>query len=449
MQGMIGFGLAGGAGVRAYPLTLKAPGYVRSKAVIKFLGRPVVEWLVNALKAQGLHDYLMVVLGKENRYQVKRVVGYGERFGVRIGYSPVRYDDLNTGSADAVMQNLAGIGRDAPVLVFPTDSLIEADLPAMLQFHLERRAVLTVGVHHLPAKTIAGLYGLVLTDQKGRVVRFLEKPGWQEMKLALGGASLSPEDLLATSAGFYLLDRGQIGPIADRPEVRAMRGKACDIGADFLPWLVEHGYPVYAFAAGQIGDLGNIPAYIATMRQALAGAFSSLTALMGEPFDGERRIWISEETLRSKDASGRDLEERMKRGEIKVKGRVRIGRFVSLGAGVELEECNVEDDCYLEGDVRVSASSLGEGTMVGAGARLVETVTGIMVRIDSRPEAPVSLEGLVALGDEVCVGRGIELRGPLIVYPNVVIPDGCVIPPEAEIRSSQQALQYVAGAAGE
>lgn len=442
MQRIIGFALAGGAGVRAQPMTLKGPGYIRSKAVVRFLGRPVIEWLINILKAQGISDYLMVVLGKENRYQIKRVAGYGERLGVTIRYSLVQYDDLNTGSADVVVENLAAIGLEVPVLVFPTDSLMEVDLEGMLGFHLQRKATMTVGVHELPAESVAGMYGLLLKDREGRVVRFLEKPSWREIEEALGGGRLAPHTLLPTSAGFYLMDTGQIRRIAERPELRAMRTKACDIGADFLPWLVEHGYPVYAFAAQQVGDLGSIPGYLTTMRQVLGGDFRSLTRLMGEPFDPERLIWIDEDTLRAKDALGRDLQERMKTGEVNVKGRVRIGKFVSLGPGVTLEECNLDDECRLEGEVHVTSSSLGEGTMVGAGARLAETVTGIMVKINSAVETPVSLEGMVGLGDEVCVGKGVALKGPLSVHPNVTIPEGCSIPAEAEITSSQQALHY-------
>ena len=45
MSDIVGIGLAGGQGMRARPLTLKAPGYLRSKAAMSFLGRRLIRWV--------------------------------------------------------------------------------------------------------------------------------------------------------------------------------------------------------------------------------------------------------------------------------------------------------------------------------------------------------------------------------------------------------------------
>src|SRR5687768_9926905 len=96
---VVGIGLAGGQGTRARPLTLKAPGYLRSKAAMAFVGRRLIRWVVQILQAEGIKEYYIVAHGKENRYQIKVLVGYGEDLGVDIQYSPVKYDSLTTGSA--------------------------------------------------------------------------------------------------------------------------------------------------------------------------------------------------------------------------------------------------------------------------------------------------------------------------------------------------------------
>ena len=101
MSEVVGIGLAGGQGVRARPLTLKAPGYLRSKAAMSFLGRRLIRWVITILTNEGIKEYYVIAHGKENRYQIKVMLGYGEGYGVDVKYSPVKHDAASTGSADS------------------------------------------------------------------------------------------------------------------------------------------------------------------------------------------------------------------------------------------------------------------------------------------------------------------------------------------------------------
>src|SRR3989304_5238006 len=107
---VVGIGLAGGQGIRARPLTLKAPGYLRSKAAMSFLGRRLIRWVLQVLTAEGIKDYYVIAHGKENRYQIKVMIGYGEGFGADVKYSPVKYDVLWTDSADSTLRLLEDWG---------------------------------------------------------------------------------------------------------------------------------------------------------------------------------------------------------------------------------------------------------------------------------------------------------------------------------------------------
>ena len=127
-----GIGLAGGQGVRARPLTLKAPGYLRSKAAMSFLGRRLIRWVLQILSSEGIKEYYIIAHGKENRYQIKVMIGYGEGFGVDVKYSPVKYDALSTGSADSALRMIEHWDIAQRALVFPTDSIIDFDLEPML-----------------------------------------------------------------------------------------------------------------------------------------------------------------------------------------------------------------------------------------------------------------------------------------------------------------------------
>ena len=123
---LVGIGLAGGQGVRARPLTLKAPGYLRSKAAMSFLGRRLIRWVLQILSSEGIKDYYIIAHGKENRYQIKVMIGYGEGFGVDVKYSPVKYDALSKGSADSALRMMDYWDITQRALVFPTDTIIAA-----------------------------------------------------------------------------------------------------------------------------------------------------------------------------------------------------------------------------------------------------------------------------------------------------------------------------------
>src|SRR5918992_411130 len=141
---VVGVALVGGRGERARPITVKAPGYLRSKAAMSFCGKRLIIWLLESLSNQGIRDFLVIAHGKENRYQTKTLVGFGEALGLRIRYSRVRSDAVNTGSADATLRNLDYWDIDQPALIFPTDSLYDFSLESMLDAHLQNGAVATI-----------------------------------------------------------------------------------------------------------------------------------------------------------------------------------------------------------------------------------------------------------------------------------------------------------------
>ena len=165
---VVGIGLAGGQGMRARPLTLKAPGYLRSKAAMSFLGRRLIRWVMTILSSEGIKDYYVIAHGKENRYQIKVMIGYGEGFGVDVKYSPVKYDALSTGSADSALRLMEYWDISQPALVFPTDSVIDFDLAPMVETHVGRGAVATIAAMMREPDEVAEKYGVMLTDGDGR-----------------------------------------------------------------------------------------------------------------------------------------------------------------------------------------------------------------------------------------------------------------------------------------
>jgi NDP-sugar pyrophosphorylase family protein len=443
---VVGIGLAGGQGIRARPLTLKAPGYLRSKAAMSFLGRRLIRWVIQILTSEGIKDYYVVAHGKENRYQIKVMIGYGEGFGVDVKYSPVKYDALSTGSADSTLRMLEYWDISGPALVFPTDSIIDFDLAPMLRAHREADAVATIAAMTREPDEVAEKYGVMLTDDDRRISEFVEKPTLVELREHFHADS--DEEFrklpLMTNAGFYLVEAARLREIAGHPEVRRLRGRRLDFGKDLLPWLVGNGERVYAYPVRRIGDLGNVQDYVETMVDVLEGRFESVDRLLGPPFDPDLHVWIAPETLAMRDStSGRSLAEKIAEGAVHIGPGVRIGRFCEIHPGVRISDSNLDDDIEVHRDAVIERSQIRDGAVIGPAARISEAVVGSMTEIRSEPFDPTSIERFVALGDEVTVYPGVRLAGDVAVYPRLKLPAGINIPEGMEVTGPADVLRYL------
>jgi len=443
---VVGIGLAGGQGIRARPLTLKAPGYLRSKAAMSFLGRRLIRWVVQILSSEGIKDYYMIAHGKENRYQIKVMIGYGEGFGVDVKYSPVKYDALSTGSADSTLRMLDHWDITQPALVFPTDSIIDFDLEPMFRAHVEKRAVVTIAAMMREPDEVAEKYGVMLTDSDGRITEFVEKPTLAELREHFH-ASIDEEfrELpLMTNAGFYLVDSTTLRGLAGEAAVGDLRRQRLDFGKDLLPWLVGNGYPVYASPVRRIGDLGNVDNYLETMVDVLQGNFESVDRLLGPPFDPDNHVWIAPESLAMRDStSGRTLAEKLAEGLVTIGPAVRIGRFCEIHPGVRISESNLDDDIEVQRDATIERSQIRDGAIIGASARLSQAVVGSMTEVRSEPFNPTTLERHVALGDEVVVYEGVHLADRVAVFPRLKLPTGIQVPAGVDVTGPADVLRYL------
>ncbi len=446
MERIIGIGLAAGQGVRFRPLTLKAKGYLRAKAAVRLLGRRVLDWLVHILEREGIEDFVMVTKGKENRYQIKSIVGYGELLGVRVRYSPVSYDRDNTGSGDALLTNLEHFDIQDTAFVFPTDSVLDINLAAMLAQHRRTGAVVTIAAARQTAEVIANRYGLMDSDGDGRVRGFVEKPSLREIHELFGSPDDPTQSLppLMTNAGFYLIDSRVLRELAHRPDLDTQRRKKLDIGGDLLPWLVRHDYPVYLHEIGRMGDLGNISSYLETMVDALHGRFQSMMELMSRYYAAGEASWIDPESLAMTDpVSHLTLAEKLERGLVEIRPPVRIGKYARIYPGVVLQECNIDDDCEINEHATIIRSSIGAGSIIGPFSYIEDTLTGLMVELHSSEPEPVSLTNFVAIGDEVVVRGGVDISHGVTIHPRLKVPTGVRIPPQREIENAEQMLEHM------
>ena len=443
---VVGIGLAGGQGVRARPLTLKAPGYLRSKAAMSFLGRRLIRWVLQILSAEGIKDYYVIAHGKENRYQIKVMIGYGEEMGADVKYSPVKYDALSKGSADSTLRMMEYWDISGLALVFPTDSIIDFDLAPMIRAHRESGAIATIAAMTREPDEVAEKYGVILADDADRVTSFVEKPTLAELREHFGAESDEAfrRFPLRTNAGFYLVDAGKLRELAAGPDLQALREQRLDFGKDLLPWLVGNGHLVSTFPVRRIGDLGNVQDYLETMIDVLRGNFESVDRLLGAPFDAANNVWIAPESLAMRDAtSGTTLAQKIEDRSVQIGPAVRIGRFCEIHPGVRISDSNLDDDIEVQRDAVIERTQIRDGAIIGPSAHLSEVVVGSMSEVRSEPFNPTLIEGGVALGDEVIVYPGVHLADDIAVYPRLKLPAGIKIPPGIEVTGPADVLRYL------
>ncbi len=198
--------MAGGYGSRLRPLTEETP-----KPLLPLGEKPILEWIIEQLREAGITDVVITT-----RYQADKIIGYfgdGSRHGVHIRYT---CEEKPMGTAGAL--SLIEEPFDTPFLVVNGDIITHLDFGALLDFHRESGAVMTMCVKQYDVQMP---YGVVEVD-KGHVVSLSEKP------------SLN----LLVNAGIYLLE----------PHLqRLIRGEQPHDMTDLVQQLLDAGERVASF----------------------------------------------------------------------------------------------------------------------------------------------------------------------------------------------------------
>lgn len=418
---MIGIGLAAGSGTRARPLTLKTSDYLRSKAAVRFLGTPVIEHQLRMLSQGGVREVVVVARGRENRFQIKTLIGYGDRFGLDVRYSPVLLDHLDRGSADATIRNAEYFDLDGLLFVYPVDSLITLDLKAAAEAHRSTHAAFTIITTRVKARDAVHTYGVLVTDESGRIRQFLEKPSPGELAEILGPDWAQAE--VETNAGFYLVDARFLAELNRVPDIASRRRTSLDFGHDLIPWLIARGCRVQAVSAPWVGDLGTLRQYLLTMRALLRGTASATGVDLGPDLAPPRRVFGPPRT-----PVGPKWHA------------VRIGRYVHIGPDTTLVDVSIGDECVIGRGVHLEHVHLDDGVVIGDGAHIRSTVVGLMAHIHSTLSHPVDLSGVSGIGDEAEVEAGSRLTA-VLVYPRVTVAAGSDIRGPAVLTSRVAALR--------
>jgi mannose-1-phosphate guanylyltransferase len=320
MKAMI---LAAGKGTRVRPLTYDLP-----KPMIPVLGKPVMAYLIEHLAKHGVTEIMVNVAHLHEK--IEEYFGEGEQFGVQIGYSFEGYTKedgevvaVPIGSAGGMkkIQEFGGFFDDTTI-VLCGDALIDLDLKAALLEHRRKGAMATVITKEVPWDKVSS-YGVVVTDQNGRITQFQEKPKQEE---ALSNF---------ISTGIYIFE----------PEVLDLipSGVEFDIGSQLFPMLVEKGLPFYAQGRPfNWLDIGSVSDYWEVLQNVLTGEVNHM------------------------DVPGIQIEP---------------GLWVGLNTSIDWEGTTIKGPVYIGSGVKIEAGStiigptwIGHGSHICEGAEIVRSV---------------------------------------------------------------------------
>jgi len=346
--------LLGGEGTRLRPLTYTTP-----KQLLPVAEVPMLERVLAHLRRHGV-DEAVLSLGYRPDAFLAAYPG-GEAAGVRLAYA-VEPEPLDTGGAIGFAAHHAGI--DETFIVVNGDVLTDADTSALVAFHRSHGAAATL---QLTGVEDPSRFGVVPTDDDGRVIEFVEKP-------APGTATTN-----LVNAGTYVLE----------PEVvaRIPAGRRVSVERETFPALAAEN-AVYALASEAYWlDTGTPSAYLQANRDLLDGTRP------GPPAPGARSLGPGVWAL----------------GDPVVDGEVHAPCLLGDGAAVAgaaaVTGSVIGAGCVVERGARVEGSVLLPGARVAAGARVTGSVLGRRSVVAEHCQlAPVTV-----VGDDVTVPAGERL----------------------------------------
>lgn len=162
--------LAAGKGTRLLPLTLAMP-----KEMIRVGVKPVIEHVIEVLKAGGIKEILIIV--GRNKEAIMNYLGSGKRLGVELYY---RIQEEPKGSAHAAYHGKDFIGSEDFVLMYGDNYIKPYEIMKdIVDNHEKKEANATIVLHKIknPRR-----YGLAKIDSKGKVIDMVEKPTFMEAK---------------------------------------------------------------------------------------------------------------------------------------------------------------------------------------------------------------------------------------------------------------------------
>ncbi len=363
--------LVGGQGTRLRPLTCNTP-----KPMIPLVNQPFIEHMLGNLRDQGITEAILAVQYLADRFRA--ALGDGSRLGIKVH---IVEEPEPRGTAGAV-KNVEHM-LDGPTFVFNGDVMTDLDLRAMLAFHHEHDSKLTIALTPVEDPTA---FGLVETDDTGRIRRFLEKPRPEEVTTNMinAGTYIMDPSLLqyAPANEFYMFERGLFPTVLQKGDAM-------------------FGYPSDAYWT----DIGKPQTYIDVHHDILMGK-------VRYHFDGEQvapRVWV--------------------KGNVTVHPTAQIAGPVVIGEGVTIgENAHITGPAVIGSRCTIGAHASLENVVLWEGSRIDEgaVLHSCVVGRENQIGAKVYIADGSIIGDTCTIGPENRLERGIRIWPDTNLPEKSV-----------------------
>ena len=353
--------MAGGFGTRLRPLTCNLP-----KPMAPMANRPMMHHIVNLLKDLGIKEILSLLY-----YQPESITGYfgnGSAFGIEMFYVQSEADFGTAGSVRNASEFL-----DERFIVISGDVLTDIDLQNAIEFHKEKGAKATLVLTRVPNPLA---FGVVMTNDEGKITRFLEKPQWGEVF----------SDTINT--GIYILEPEVLDLIPYKQDF--------DFSKDLFPLMLEKDMGLYGYIGeGYWRDVGNLDEYQQAHLDILNRAVN-----VEVPGHHEGTAFIGQ---------GAQIGE-----NVQFEGMVLIGEDAVVESGTTLSNSVVGDKAVIGSNAVIRNSVIWRGSKVGQRSQLTSDVLCEDVEIGD----DVVVAEKVYIADRSRVGNEARLLANIKLWPD-------------------------------
>jgi mannose-1-phosphate guanylyltransferase/phosphomannomutase len=364
--------MAGGEGTRLRPLTTARP-----KPMVPVVNKPMMEHVLELLLAHRFNELFVTLHYLPD--VIRNYFGDGTDFGVRITYS-IEEKPLGTaGSVKRLEQLLEGT-----FLVISGDVLTDINLSEVVEFHKKRGAIATITLTRVPNPLE---YGVVITNEDGKIENFLEKPGWGEVFSD------------TVNAGIYVLEPEALKYVKS--------GQEFDFSKQLFPLLLKQREALYGYTStGYWCDIGSVQQYLQAHRDIL----SKKVKLKVPGKEIENSLWVGEGALLEND--------------VFVKAPAIIGRASRIRGGVKVKEFSViGNDVLIDRDASVKRSIIWNNAFIGPSSDLVGCIIGERCNL----HANVAVLENAVVADECILGQGSKVKSGIRIWPGKMIEVGSTV----------------------
>ncbi|MBU8905720.1 sugar phosphate nucleotidyltransferase [Desertibacillus haloalkaliphilus] len=364
--------MAGGKGSRLRPLTCNVP-----KPMVPLIHKPVMEYSIELLKKHGITDIAVTLQYLPE--QIREYFGDGSRFGVNLHYFE---ETTPLGTAGSIKN--AESFLDERFIVISGDALTDFDLSAGIDYHEKKDALVSIFMKQVDSPLE---FGVIMTNENGEIIRFLEKPSWSEVF----------SDTVNT--GIYVLE----------PEIFSYleEGVQTDFSKDLFPLLMKENKRLFGYQAdGYWSDIGNLQQYRQTQYDMLNRKVTvSLPGTEIEP-----GVWVGEHAIIEKGA--------------KVEAPVSIGpgSFIRKGAQIG-EHSIVGRNNVISSGASLKRSVLWSDIYVGDRTEL----RGTTICNGTRLEEDTSLYEHSVIGDHCTIDKKVTVKPEVKVWPNKEVEESSIV----------------------